>query len=75
MILCEGVHAIDLIYYDDKEEDHENWDSSEIDKGNRLPVRITIVLEFVNRANPEAPLKFMTGVALPMAKGGYDTAS
>lgn len=75
LILCEGVHAIDLIYYDDREQDYESWDSSEVEKQGRLPVRIVIVLEFVNKANSEAPLKFMTGVALPMAKGGYEKAS
>ncbi len=75
LILCEGVHAFDLIYYDDKERAYESWDSSEIDKEGRLPMRVSIVLEFVNKANPEAPLKFMTGVALPMAKGGYEKAS
>ena len=75
LILCEGVHAFNLIYYDDKERAYESWDSSEIDKGGRLPVRVSIELEFVNKANLEAPLKFRTGVALPMAKGGYEKAS
>ncbi len=75
LILCEGVHTIDLIYYDDREKAHESWDSSEIEKKGRLPVRISIMLELVNKANPEAPLKFVTGVALPMAKGGYEEAS
>ncbi len=75
LILCEGVHAIDLIYYDDKEQAYESWDSSEVEKKGRLPIRISIVLEFVNKTNSEAPLKFVTGVALPMAKGGYEKAS
>jgi hypothetical protein len=38
----------------------------------KLPVMVTILLEFVNKTNPEAPLKFTTGVALPMAKEGYE---
>jgi general secretion pathway protein J len=75
LILCEGVYAINLIYYDDRDRAHESWDSSEIEKEGRLPVRISIVLELVNKANPEAPLKFVTGVALPMAKGTYENAS
>jgi general secretion pathway protein J len=75
LILCEGVYAIDLIYYDDRDRAHESWDSSEVEKKGRLPVRISIVLELVNKANPEAPLKFVTGVALPMAKGTYENAS
>jgi general secretion pathway protein J len=75
LILCEGIYAIDLIYYDDRDRAHENWDSSEMEEKGRLPVRISIVLELVNKANPEAPLKFVTGVALPMAKGTYENAS
>ena len=75
MILCEGVHAIDLIYFDDREQDYESWDSSEVEKMGRLPVRVHIVLELINNANAEAPLKFVTGVALPMAKEGYEEAS
>ena len=75
LILCEGIHAMDLIYYDDREEAHESWDSSEMENMGRLPVRVTIVLEFVNKENPEAPLKFLTGVALPMAKEGYEKVS
>jgi general secretion pathway protein J len=75
LILCEGIHAIDLTYYDDRERAYESWDASEVEKGGRLPVRISIVLEFVNEANSEMPLKFVTGAALPMAKGEYGKAS
>ena len=75
LILCEGIHAMNLIYYDDRDEGHESWDSSEMENEDRLPVRVTIVLEFVNKENPEAPLKFLTGVALPMAKEKYEKAS
>jgi len=75
LVLCEGVHAIDFIYYDDRERAYESWDSSELEKRGRLPLRVSIVLEFVNKTNPEAPHKFVTGVALPMAKGGYEKAS
>jgi general secretion pathway protein J len=75
LILCEGVHAIDLIYYDDREKAYESWDSSEMEERGGLPVRISIVLELVNKANPEAPLKFVTGVALPMAKRVYEKAT
>jgi general secretion pathway protein J len=75
LILCEGVHAIDLIYYDDRERAYESWNSSELEKKGRLPMRVSIVLEFVNKANSEAPLKFVTGVTLPMARGGYENVS
>jgi general secretion pathway protein J len=75
LVLCEGIRAIDLIYYDDKGQDYEGWDSMEVEEEGRLPARVSIVLEFVNKANPEAPLRFVTGVALPMAMGEYEKES
>lgn len=75
LVLCEGVHAIDLAYYDDRDRAYESWDSTEVEKMGLLPLRVSIVLEFVDTANSEAPFKFMTGVALPMAKEGYEKDS
>jgi len=75
LVLCEGIYALGLIYWDEKGRDYDDWDSTEVEGRSRLPVRASIVLEFVNEANPEAPLKFVTGVALPMAKGDYEKES
>jgi hypothetical protein len=35
---------------------------------------VSIVLEFANSRNPEAPLKFLSGVVLPMAQERYEKA-
>ena len=75
LVLCEGIRAINLIYYDDSGQDYEGWDSMEAEEDARLPARVSIVLEFVNKANPEAPLRFVTGVALPMAMEEYGKES
>ncbi len=75
LVLCEGIRAIDLIYYDDEGQDYEGWDSMEAEEESRLPARVSIVLELVNKANPEAPLRFVTGVAIPMAMEKYGKES
>ena len=75
LVLCEDLYAINFTYYDDKGREHDRWDSTNEEFEGKLPVMVSIVLEFVNRANPKAPLKFMTGVALPMAQEEYEKAS
>ena len=74
LILCDGLHAIDFIYYDDEGREHDRWDSTTEEFKDRLPAMVSIVLEFVNKRNPEAPLKFVSGVVLPMAQEGYEKA-
>lgn len=75
LILCEGIHALDFTYYDDEGRAHDSWDSTREEFKGRLPMMVTILLEFVNKTNPESPLKFTTGVALPMAEEGYEKIS
>lgn len=75
LVLCEGLFAVNITYYGDEEEPHENWDSSDEEFEQGLPKRVSILLQFVNDVNPEAPHKFMTSFALPMARDEYDYAS
>ena len=74
LVLCDGLHAVDFTYYDDKGRRYDGWDSSNEESRDRLPVMVSIVLEFVDKRNPGAPLKFVSGVVLPMAKEGYEKA-
>jgi general secretion pathway protein J len=74
-VLCDGLHAVDFKYYDEEGEEYEKWDSTMEEFNGKLPIMVSISLEFVNKRNPEAPLKFMTGVALPMAGEAYEQAS
>jgi general secretion pathway protein J len=74
LILCDGLHAVDFIYYDDEGREHDRWDSTNEEFKDRLPTMVSIILEFVNKRNPEAPLKFVSGVVLPMAQEGYEKA-
>jgi general secretion pathway protein J len=74
LILCDGLHAIDFIYYDDEGREHDRWDSTNEEFKDRLPTMVSIILEFVNKRNPEAPLKFVSGVVLPMAQEAYEKA-
>ena len=71
MILCDALFSVNFIYYDSYGETYESWDSAGRNPEHRLPSRVSIFLEFVDRSNQETPLKFMTGVALPIVRDKY----
>ena len=73
LILCDGLYSIRFIYYDEQGEEYDRWDSSEGTLQGRPPARVGIELAFGD-ASKEAPLRFLTGVALPTA-GGDDGAA
>lgn len=75
LILCDGLFSVNFIYYNDEGEEYESWDSTKDEFKGRAPAMVSIVLEFFNRSNPEAPFKFKTGVALPMARNSYGKTS
>jgi general secretion pathway protein J len=74
-ILCDHLYAIQFTYYDEQGGAYDNWDSTDEAFKDKLPSGVSILLELVNKDNPESPLKFMTGVALPMSKGDYEQTS
>ena len=71
-VLCEGLAAVRFTYLDREGNEHENWNSSGEGTEGKLPAMVSVLLEFVNKTHPDAPLKFMGGVAIPMAREGYD---
>jgi len=68
LILCDSLFSVSITYHDAEGEMHENWDSSDDEFKHRLPAMVSILLEFENTKNTEKPHKFMTRVALPMAR-------
>ena len=72
LILCDGLFSVSVTYHDADGEMHENWDSSEDESKHKLPVMVSILLEFLNIRNVEKPYKFMTRVALPMARERHE---
>ncbi|KPK24381.1 MAG: hypothetical protein AMK69_16235 [Nitrospira bacterium SG8_3] len=74
-ILCDRLHAITFIYYDEEGGAHEGWDSTDDLFKDKLPSGVSILLELANRTNPESTVKFMTGVTLPMSRGEYEQVS
>lgn len=74
-ILSDRLHAIRFTYYDEEGEAYDGWDSTDDTFKDKLPSGISILLELANRTNPESPVKFMTGVTLPMSRGEYEKAS
>jgi len=66
LILSDRLQSINFSYYDKDGEVQESWDSGNEDFGGRLPRMVSISLELLNDENPEAPLKIMTSVVLPV---------
>jgi len=75
LVLCDGLLSVNFAYYDMNGKLYDSWDSTEGDFVDRLPAMVSIELSFANRSNPEAPIKFMTGVTLPMARDKYEKAT
>ena len=65
LLLCEGLKWLDFIYYDRDGDAHNTWDTTENSGTAQLPSRVEISVGFENALDPENPLQFMTGVALP----------
>lgn len=66
LTLCDGLQGITFTYFDGDGEQHESWDSDSEDFEGSLPRMVSVSLEFLNYENPDAPLRFMTGIALPV---------
>jgi prepilin-type N-terminal cleavage/methylation domain-containing protein len=66
LVLCDGLQAINFIYYDYDGNAQEQWDSDSEEFNGNLPRVVSIMLEFLNSENPEAPFKIMTSVAMPV---------
>lgn len=75
LVLCDGLFSVNFAYYDMNGKVYDSWDSTEGDFVDRLPAMVSIELSFANRSNLEAPIKFMTGVTLPMARDKYEKAT
>jgi general secretion pathway protein J len=69
LVLCDSLVSLNLTYYDDEGEVHDNWDSTSDEFKDKIPKLVSIILEFENIADPEMPFTFMTSVALPLAQG------
>jgi type II secretion system protein J len=66
MNLCDGLQAVKFVYFADGGVAHESWDSDTEAFAGVLPRMVSVSLEFVNYENPDAPLAFMTSIALPV---------
>ena len=72
LVLCDRLQSIGFTYYDVGGEEFEDWDSGDEAYDNTIPLMVSVMLEFVNQSNPEAPYKFMTSVTLPLLGGGEE---
>jgi len=71
ILLCEGLQEVRLLYYDDKGEQKDSWDSKEIEEADtnaqKLPDRIEISLLFADPAADGTPVRFTTATTFPNA--------
>jgi len=75
LVLCEGLNSINFFYQDENGDRYDYWDSSSDPFKGRLPVMVSVELEFLNQSDPESPIKFITSVSLPLSKREYDNKS
>jgi hypothetical protein len=68
LVLCHSLHRVNFTYLDDNGRLYDAWDSSIDPTKKRLPFMVLIELEFINRSDPESPIKFMTLVSIPSAR-------
>jgi|WetSurMetagenome_2_1015567.scaffolds.fasta_scaffold68718_3 prepilin-type N-terminal cleavage/methylation domain-containing protein len=68
LAVCEGLNAIYFFYQDENGETYDRWDSTTAPFTGKLPALVSIQLEFLNKSDPEKPIKFITSVALPPEK-------
>ena len=66
-IICEGLYSVTFTYRDKDEQTHDMWDDTVMNSEEKLPTIIDIELEFINKDDPEKPLKFATSVFMPLA--------
>lgn len=74
LLLCDGLQSVRFSYYDEEGEEYERWDSLEEAFRGRLPARVEIRLAFFRPTSEEDPLRFITGVAIPVSRGENGTA-
>jgi prepilin-type N-terminal cleavage/methylation domain-containing protein len=74
-VLCEGLYGINFTFQDANGESYDNWDSTSDALKGKLPVLVSVELEFINPEDPESPIKFDTAISIPLAKRTYGTNS
>ncbi len=68
LVLCNQLFSVNLTYFDSEGTAHEEWNSADETYRGKLPVMVVIELAFVNPSQPDTPLRFETGVTLPMSR-------
>ncbi len=73
MTLLEGVKELNFRYYDPvKNEYKDEWDTTKIDYGNRLPRAVEITLVIQDPVDEDNTIRFQTIALLEMAPGPND---
>jgi general secretion pathway protein J len=75
IMLCKDVDSINLSYLDGDGNEYDYWDSSSEPFKGKLPSMIKVDLVFLNKDDPDSPIKFSTSIAIPLAKREYGSSS
>jgi prepilin-type N-terminal cleavage/methylation domain-containing protein len=75
LAVCEGLNAIYFFYQDENGETYDRWDSTTAPITGKMPALVSIQLEFINKSDPDKPIKFTTSIALPPEKKRYGSNS
>jgi prepilin-type N-terminal cleavage/methylation domain-containing protein len=73
--VCEGLNAIYFFYQDENGETYDRWDSTAAPFTGKLPSLVSVQLEFLNKSDPDKPIRFTTSIALPQEKKRYGSNS
>ncbi len=68
--LCVNLSYVSFTFRDAEGETVESWDEPTDEDAEPIPKLVSVSLGFVNPADPEAPIKFTTQVALPAGAAG-----
>jgi hypothetical protein len=69
--VCEGLNAVYFLYQDENGETYDRWDSTIAPFTGKLPALVSVQLEFLNKSDPDKPIRFTTSIALPQEKKRY----
>ncbi len=71
ILLCDGLQEFRLLYYGNKGEQKDSWDSEEIEEADtnaqKLPDRIEVSLLFADPSAGGKPVRFTTATTFPNA--------
>jgi prepilin-type N-terminal cleavage/methylation domain-containing protein len=74
-VLCDRLSGVRFLFLDAEGREWDHWDSANKENGRRPPPMVTVELVFMNPSAPDAPYRFRSSMALPVAANVYGNAA